>query len=150
MPHRLDGLRVVVDAAHGAAYEVAPAMLRAPAPRSSRSAAEPDGLNINDGFGSTHLDRAAGGGAGEHGADAGIAMDGDADRCLAVDAAGEVVDGDQIMAILALAMREAGVLPQDTAVATVMSNLGFRLAMAARAASTSSRPRSATATSSRR
>jgi phosphoglucosamine mutase len=66
----------------------------------------------------------------EHGADAGIALDGDADRCLAVDAGGEVVDGDQILAILSLAMREAGRLPDDTTVVTVMSNLGFRLAMA--------------------
>ena len=86
----------------------------------------------------------------EHGADVGIALDGDADRCLAVDAAGEVVDGDQILAVLALAMREAGTLPHDTVVATVMSNLGFRLAMAARGHRRSSRPRSATATCSRR
>ena len=89
----------------------------------------PDGLNINDGFGSTHLDplREA---VVAHAADLGIALDGDADRCLAVDATGTVVDGDQILAVLALAMQEAGRLPQDTAVATVMSNLGFRLAMA--------------------
>ncbi len=86
---------------------------------------QPDGLNINDGFGSTHLDplRAA---VREHGADVGVALDGDADRCLAVDAAGDVVDGDQILAVLALAMREAGRLADDTAVVTVMTNLGFR------------------------
>jgi phosphoglucosamine mutase len=90
--------------------------------------AEPDGLNINDGCGSTHLDdiRAA---VVEHKADIGIAHDGDADRALAIDARGEVVDGDQIMAILALAMRSAGKLTDDTLVATVLSNLGLRLAM---------------------
>jgi phosphoglucosamine mutase len=90
--------------------------------------AEPDGLNINDGCGSQHIDalRAA---VVEHGADLGIAHDGDADRCVAVTAAGDEVDGDQIMAILALAMREAGTLTADTLVATVMSNLGLRIAM---------------------
>ena len=90
---------------------------------------DPDGLNINDGVGSTHLDplRAA---VLEHGADLGIAHDGDADRCLAIDADGEIVDGDQIMAILAISMRDRGMLKDDTLVATVMSNLGLRLAMA--------------------
>lgn len=90
--------------------------------------AQPDGLNINEGCGSTHLDllKAA---VVEHGADLGIAHDGDADRCLAVDAAGEEVDGDQILAILALAMRERGALRENTVVGTVMSNLGFKLAM---------------------
>ena len=92
--------------------------------------AEPDGLNINDGCGSTHLDvlqKAV----LEHGADVGFALDGDADRCLAVDAAGEIVDGDQILAVLALAMRDSGELHEDTVVATVMSNLGFVQAMRA-------------------
>jgi len=90
--------------------------------------AEPDGFNINDECGATHLDalRAA---VVEHGADLGIAHDGDADRCLAVTAAGDVVDGDQIMAILALAMRDAGTLVDNTLVATVMSNLGLKIAM---------------------
>jgi phosphoglucosamine mutase len=90
--------------------------------------AAPDGLNINDGCGSTHLApiRAA---VLEHGADLGIAHDGDADRCLAIDALGNEVDGDQIMAVLALAMKEAGELPEDTLVVTVMSNLGLHLAM---------------------
>jgi phosphoglucosamine mutase len=89
----------------------------------------PDGLNINDGCGSTHLDslRTA---VLEHGADAGIAHDGDADRCLAVDADGEVVDGDQILAVLARELAEEGRLADNTVVATVMSNLGFRRAMA--------------------
>jgi phosphoglucosamine mutase len=88
----------------------------------------PDGYNINEGCGSTHMAdlREA---VVEHGYDIGIAHDGDADRCLAVDAQGNVVDGDQIMAILAVAMRDQGKLAQDTVVATVMSNLGFKLAM---------------------
>ena len=85
-------------------------------------------MNINDGCGSTHLgDLIAA--VVEHGADIGIAHDGDADRCLAVDASGDVVDGDQILAILALGMHEAGTLAKETVVATVMSNLGFRIAM---------------------
>jgi phosphoglucosamine mutase len=126
-PHRLDGLKVVVDAANGAASVVVDAYRRAGAEAIVINA-EPDGININQECGSTHLDpvRAA---VLRHGADLGLAHDGDADRCLAVDAAGEVVDGDQIMAILALAMREAGTLAGDTVVATVMSNLGLRLAM---------------------
>jgi phosphoglucosamine mutase len=127
-PHRLHGLKVVVDCAHGAAYRIAPEVLRRAGADVVAIGAGPDGRNINDGYGSTHL-----GPLTEavlaHGADAGIAHDGDADRCLAVDAAGELVDGDQIMAILALAMREAGALRHDTVVATVMSNLGFKLAM---------------------
>jgi phosphoglucosamine mutase len=129
LPHRLDGLTVVVDAAHGAAYRVGPEVLRRAGAEVVAIGDEPDGLNINDGFGSTHLDRLRAA-VRKHGADAGVALDGDADRCLAVDAAGEVVDGDQILAVLALAMREAGRLPHDTAVVTVMTNLGFRLAMA--------------------
>lgn len=125
----LTGLRVVVDCANGAASHVSPEAL-------SRAGAEviaihssPDGLNINDGCGSTHMDdlRVA---VVEHGAAAGIAHDGDADRCLAVDAGGDIVDGDQILAILALGDRDRGRLAGDTVVATVMSNLGFRLAMA--------------------
>ena len=90
--------------------------------------AEPDGLNINDGCGSTHLEslQAA---VVEHGAHLGIAHDGDADRCLAVDASGEPIDGDQIMAILALALKEKGELAENTLVATVMSNLGLLRAM---------------------
>jgi phosphoglucosamine mutase len=92
--------------------------------------ANPNGLNINDGVGSTHLDNLARA-VLEHGADVGIAHDGDADRCLAVDRHGNVVDGDQIMAILAVSMAERGVLHDRTLVATVMSNLGLRKAMAA-------------------
>jgi len=127
-PHRLDGVKVVVDCANGAAAEVAPVAYREAGAEVIAVHAEPDGLNINDRCGSTHLDmiRAA---VLEHGADVGIALDGDADRCLAVAADGTEVDGDQIMAILALAMREAGTLTDDTLVTTVMSNLGLRIAM---------------------
>lgn len=127
---RLDGLTVVVDCAHGAASVAAPRAYRAAGARVIAINAEPNGLNINDGCGSTHLDplRAA---VLAHGADLGLAHDGDADRCLAVDAAGEVIDGDAIMVVLALAMRDAGELAADTLVATVMSNLGLHLAMRA-------------------
>ncbi len=128
LPNRLDGLKVVVDCANGAASVAAPTALRAAGADVVVIGADPDGLNINDGCGSTHL-----GPLKEavlaHGADAGIAHDGDADRCLAVDASGHEIDGDQIMGILALAFRERGVLRADTLVTTVMSNLGLRLAM---------------------
>ncbi len=127
-PHPLDGLRVVVDCAHGAASVVAPETYRRAGADVLALHAEPDGLNINDDCGCTHLDplRKA---VLAHGAAIGIAHDGDADRCLAVDAAGDVVDGDQIMAILALAMHDSGELVSDTLVTTVMSNLGLHLAM---------------------
>ncbi|HKA69550.1 MAG TPA: phosphoglucosamine mutase [Actinomycetes bacterium] len=128
LPNRLDGLRVVVDCAHGAASMVAPEALRRAGATVVAIGAEPTGLNINDGYGSTHLNRLRAA-VPAHDADAGIALDGDADRCLAVDSSGEVVDGDQILAVLALAMREAGTLAHDTLVATVMSNLGLRIAM---------------------
>jgi phosphoglucosamine mutase len=130
VPYPLDGLTVVVDCANGAAAEVAPAAYERAGARVIAIHAEPDGLNINDGCGSTHLD-AVKAAVLEHGADLGIAHDGDADRCLAVTASGEDVEGDQIMAILALAMQEAGTLTDNTLVATVMSNLGLRLAMKA-------------------
>ncbi|TXL90307.1 phosphoglucosamine mutase [Streptomyces sp. IB2014 016-6] len=128
LPNRLDGLKVVLDEAHGAAARVSPEAFTRAGAEIITIGAEPDGLNINDGCGSTHLDllKAA---VVEHGADLGIAHDGDADRCLAVDAAGEEVDGDQILAVLALAMREAGTLRGDAVVGTVMSNLGFKMAM---------------------
>jgi phosphoglucosamine mutase len=124
----LNGLRVVVDCAHGAAFEVAPELLRLAGAEVIEVGTEPDGLNINEGCGSTHLEALQAAVVAES-ADAGIALDGDADRCLAVTAGGEVVDGDQILAILALELREAGRLPADTVVATVMSNLGFKIAM---------------------
>ncbi len=127
-PGSLAGLRVVVDCAHGAASAVAPEAYRRAGAEVIALHAEPDGLNINDGVGSTHLG-ALQKAVAEHEADLGIAHDGDADRCLAVDASGAEVDGDQIMAVLAVALREAGELAGDTLVATVMSNLGLHLAM---------------------
>ncbi|MCX2184356.1 phosphoglucosamine mutase [Streptomyces sp. SKN60] len=128
LPNRLDGLKIVLDEAHGAAARVSPEAFSRAGATVVTIGAEPDGLNINDGCGSTHLGllKAA---VVEHGAAFGIAHDGDADRCLAVDHTGAEVDGDQILAILALAMREAGTLRGDTVVGTVMSNLGFKLAM---------------------
>ncbi len=128
LPTSLEGLRVVVDCAHGAASGVSPEAMRRAGASVVAIGASPDGLNINEGCGSTHLE-ALQRAVREHGADAGIAHDGDADRCLAVTASGEAIDGDQIMAILATELRDAGKLPGDTVVATVMSNLGFRLAM---------------------
>jgi len=126
---RLDGLRIVIDAAHGAAAGVSPEVFALAGAQVTVIGADPDGMNINDGVGSTHLDglRAA---VLEHGADLGIAHDGDADRCLAVDADGNVIDGDQMMAILAVSLKQRGLLARDTLVATVMSNLGLRRAMA--------------------
>ena len=124
----LAGLKVVLDCAHGAASEVGPLALGDTGAEVVAIGDQPDGLNINDGCGSTHLEplRRA---VLEHGADVGFAVDGDADRCLAVDHTGEVVDGDQIMAVLAIGLHEAGRLVDDTVVATVMSNLGFSHAM---------------------
>ncbi|MEX0152247.1 phosphoglucosamine mutase [Microbacterium sp. LMI1-1-1.1] len=130
LPHRLDGIHVVLDCAHGAAAGVSPETFRDAGAQVTVIGADPDGLNINDGVGSTHLDVLAEA-VVRLGADVGIAHDGDADRCLAVDADGNVVDGDQIMAILAVAMKERGALADDTLVATVMSNLGLHRAMEA-------------------
>jgi len=129
LPHRLDGLHVVIDCAHGAASGVSPETFRDAGARVTVIGADPDGLNINDGVGSTHLDVLAQA-VVAHGADVGIAHDGDADRCLAIDADGNIVDGDQIMAILAVSMKSRGRLKDDTLVATVMSNLGLHRAMA--------------------
>ncbi|MFI0807398.1 phosphoglucosamine mutase [Streptomyces echinatus] len=128
LPNRLDGLKIVLDEAHGAASGVSPEAFTRAGAEIVTIGAEPDGLNINDGCGSTHLDKLKAA-VVEHGADLGIAHDGDADRCLAVDHTGEEVDGDQILSVLALAMREHSTLRSDTVVATVMSNLGFKLAM---------------------
>ena len=129
LPHRLEGLHVVLDCAHGAASGVSPETFRDAGAKVTLIGADPDGININDGVGSTHLDKLAAE-VVRTGADVGIAHDGDADRCLAVDADGTIVDGDQIMAILAVSMKERGVLRSDTLVATVMSNLGLHRAMA--------------------
>jgi phosphoglucosamine mutase len=125
---RLEGLTVVVDCANGAASAAAPRAYAAAGARVIAINDQPDGLNINDGCGSTHLEplRQA---VLAHGADLGLAHDGDADRCLAVDATGRVIDGDAIMTVLALAMHEAGELASGTLVATVMSNLGLHVAM---------------------
>lgn len=128
VPQSLSGLTVVVDCAHGAASNTAPAAYGAAGAKVIAINNAPDGLNINEGCGSTHisvLQEAV----VKHEADLGLAHDGDADRCLAVDSRGNVVDGDAIMAILALAMRDAGELADNTLVATVMSNLGLHLAM---------------------
>jgi phosphoglucosamine mutase len=128
LPARLDGLSVVVDCAEGAASDLAPRVLRAAGADVVAMFASGDGEHINAGCGATHLEKLQAA-VVEHGADAGIGHDGDADRCLAVDASGAVVDGDQILALLAVALRDRGRLPDDTVVATVMSNLGFRHAM---------------------
>lgn len=130
VPVRLDGLKIVLDCANGAAFEVGPQVFRRLGAQVVTIHAEPDGININADCGSTHLgdlQRAV----VEHRAHAGFAFDGDADRCLAVDAVGQVIDGDQILALLALAARDAGRLVDDTVVATVMSNLGFLRALEA-------------------
>jgi phosphoglucosamine mutase len=117
-------IKVVLDCAHGAASGAGPLALAEAGADVVAICNEPDGLNINDGCGSTHLEvlqKAV----VHHGADVGFALDGDAYRCLGVDHEGSVVDGDQLLAVLALGMRDAGRLHRDTVVATVMSNLGF-------------------------
>lgn len=128
LPHRLDGLNIVLDCANGAASGCSPQVFTDAGAHVTVIGADPDGLNINDGVGSTHL-----GPLQERvialGADLGIAHDGDADRCLAVDHEGNVIDGDQIMAVLALAQKAAGELKDDVLVATVMSNLGLKIAL---------------------
>jgi phosphoglucosamine mutase len=127
-PLPLAGLHVVVDCANGASSVTAPEVLRRAGARVTAIHASPDGLNINEACGSTHLESLAAAVLAE-GADAGIGHDGDADRCLAVDATGALVDGDQILAVLALEKRRLGTLVGDTVVCTVMSNLGFKIAM---------------------
>ena len=128
VPHRLDGLRIVVDGANGAASYAAPEAYRRAGADVIEIHTDPDGININANCGSTHIEQLQRAVVADM-ADLGIAHDGDADRCLAVDADGNLVDGDQIMAILALAMRDHGTLRDNTVVTTVMSNLGFKLAM---------------------
>lgn len=127
---RLDGLRVVVDAANGAAFDIGPMVLRAAGAEVVVISDAPDGRNINDGCGATspaHVAEAV----RSHGADVGVAFDGDADRLIAVDHRGIVVDGDHIIAITALDLLAKGELRNDTVVVTVMTNLGFRMAMSA-------------------
>ena len=130
LPHRLDGLTIVLDCANGAAAGVSPEAFHLAGAEVIPIGNDPDGMNINDGVGSTHLDLLAAE-VLRHGADAGIAHDGDADRCLAVDANGDRIDGDRIMAILAKSMHQRGVLREDTLVTTVMSNIGLHRAMRA-------------------
>lgn len=124
----LKGLKIVLDCAHGAASGCSPQAFTDAGASVVVIGADPDGLNINDGYGSTHLGLLQEA-VREHQADLGIAHDGDADRCLAVDHTGEVIDGDQIMAVLAKALKETGKLKDNTLVATVMSNLGLKLGM---------------------
>jgi phosphoglucosamine mutase len=124
----LAGLKVVVDTAHGAATRIAPEVLRAAGADVITIANAPDGRNINLACGATHPEYVASA-VIEHGADVGIALDGDADRLIAVDHLGRIVDGDHIIAICALDLRARKLLRKDTVVVTVMTNLGFRLAM---------------------
>ncbi len=124
----LSGIKVVVDTANGAASKVAPQAYEAAGAEVIAIHNKPNAFNINEDCGSTHIEKTQEA-VVEHGADLGLAHDGDADRCLAVDAEGNVVDGDQIMAILAVGMKEDNDLRFNTLVATVMSNLGLKLAM---------------------
>ena len=125
---RLDGLHVVLDCAQGASYEVAPLVFRELGAQVSCYYHEPDGTNINDHCGSTHPQRLCEL-VRELGADVGFAFDGDADRLMAVDERGQLINGDQVMAMLALYLKEQGRLRQNTLVATVMSNMGLDIAM---------------------
>ncbi|MGO1393945.1 phosphoglucosamine mutase [Agrococcus casei] len=124
----LGGLHVVLDCAHGAASGISPDAFADAGARVTVIGNDPDGVNINRDVGSTHLQLLQQT-VKDVGADLGIAHDGDADRCLAVDADGNIVDGDQIMAILAVSSKRRGLLKDNTLVATVMSNLGLRVAM---------------------
>ena len=128
IPNPLDGLKIVIDCAHGAASAISPQVFADSGAQVIVIGNDPDGLNINAGFGSTHMS-ALQSAVLEHNADMGFAHDGDADRCLAVDQDGQLVDGDQLMAILALSLKAKGELARNTLVATVMSNLGLRIAM---------------------
>ena len=121
-------VRIGIDCAHGAAYEAAPALFEDLGERVAAIGCEPDGRNINLGVGSTHLDAVAALVA-EHGLDLGIAFDGDADRCLAVDGRGRPVNGDVILAVLAIDLDRRGQLPGSTVVVTSMTNLGFHRLM---------------------
>ncbi len=125
----LTGKRVLLDCANGATYRVAPEIFRRLGADADAIAVEPDGRNINDGVGSTHIEKLAGAVTGG-GYDAGFAFDGDGDRVLAVDREGAVVDGDELIALAALHLRDAGRLPGDGVAVTVMTNYGFHQAMA--------------------
>ena len=124
----LGDLKIVLDGANGAASHVGPDAFRRAGADVVAIGCEPDGYNINRACGATHP-AALAAAVVAHGADLGLALDGDADRLIAVDGAGRIVDGDHVMAILALDLRQRGLLHDDTVVVTVMTNLGFRLAM---------------------
>ena len=128
---RLDGLHVVLDCANGAASTVAPAIFDSLGARVDAVFDQPDGININDGCGSTHP-AALSAAVLERGADVGLAFDGDADRLVAVDHRGVLADGDTLLALFAIDLASRGLLPGDSVVVTVMSNLGFRHAMSER------------------
>ncbi|MFM8927151.1 MAG: phosphoglucosamine mutase [Rhodoluna sp.] len=128
LPNSIEGLKVVIDCANGAASGISPEVFSDSGATVFVIGNEPDGFNINAGCGSTNLS-ALQSAVLENQADLGFAHDGDADRCLAVDHTGAVVDGDQLMVILALALKARGELARNTLVATVMSNLGLRIAM---------------------
>ena len=121
---RLDGLRIVLDCAHGAAYKVAPIILRELGAEVFTLGIDPDGFNINEGCGSTHPEAMIEC-VRRHRADVGIALDGDADRVVMSDERGQLLDGDQILAMIARFMQQSGRLPSGKIVATQMSNLGF-------------------------
>ncbi len=145
----LEGMRVVVDCANGAASAVAPVVLERLGATVDAIACEPDGTNINDGCGSTHPER-VGAEVVARGADIGLALDGDADRLVAVDHTGAATTGDELLALFATDLAGRGRLAGNTVVVTVMSNLGFRLAMAEQGITVRETPRSATVTSSKR
>ncbi len=128
MDVRLDSLHVVLDCANGASYDIAPAVFKELGARVSVFYHEPDGTNINDNCGSTHPERMSEL-VKELGADVGFAFDGDADRVIAADERGNLVNGDQVMALLAVHLKKQGKLPSNTLVATVMSNMGLDIAM---------------------
>lgn len=125
---RFDGVKVVLDCANGAAYEAMPKILRRLGANVKVIHALPNGTNINDGCGSTHLESLQKA-VLENGADFGIAHDGDADRCLCVDEKGQVIDGDHILVMCAMDMMKEGKLPYNTVVTTVMANIGFHQAI---------------------
>ena len=127
---RLDGMKVVLDCANGAAYDCMPRVLRRLGADVHVIHAEPDGVNINEACGSTHLESLQKTVLAD-GADIGIAHDGDADRCLCVDEKGEVIDGDHILVMCAQDMMEKGTLAGNTVVTTVMANIGFHKAIEA-------------------
>jgi phosphoglucosamine mutase len=124
----LEGTRIVVDGANGAAFRLAPAILRRLGADVEAINVEPDGLNINAGCGATHPEVVAAA-VVDRGADAGVAFDGDADRALFADAAGNVIDGDQVIVACALSLRDQGLLAKDVVVVTSMANLGLRRAL---------------------